>query len=152
MEKNKFHYNCYKLNKGFTLLEALISLFLFSLVVGTFPPAVQLIRRYEKESSSKYQLEWHVFLAQMNDVVIRPDTQEMAVINGKLIYFEQEKIVKIEHYKKMLRRIKNGGHEPLLLGVKKVKIEKVDTHIFQLEVEFIDGTTNNGRWTIRGRL
>ncbi|MFC0234217.1 competence type IV pilus minor pilin ComGF [Vagococcus entomophilus] len=152
MEKTKFPYNYYKLNKGFTLLEALISLFLFSLVVSTLPPAVQLIRKYEKQNSSKYQLEWHVFLAQMNVVMTRADTQEMTVIDGKLVYYEKDKIVKIEHYKKMLRRVKNGGHEPLLLGVKHVKVEKVNAHVFQLEVEFIDGTTNNGRWTISGRL
>lgn len=125
-------------NKGFTLIECLVSLvILMSLMLFLKPFLISISRTQERIKKSDY-LELQIGKIQLEQET--KGTEFQKIENNKLIYRfydEQEhKYVDViyEQYQNMIRKTTNrAGHQPLITGIKSV-VFTGDEELVQMEV------------------
>lgn len=125
--------------EGYTLLESLFQLIVFILFSKLFILLIVWTTNFQGLALSKEQTEWELFI---NDVLSYLATgQNIEVINtghGFRMDYE-EKVVDIEQFNEIVRkRIDNQGHEPMLLGIKKMTVKKNSSSL-TIHVEFLNG-------------
>lgn len=127
---------------GFTLLEVMVAISLLSLGVLLLSNFVEQSSRIQQEIKADRQIEWHLFLNQ-----IEYDLRE-----GQLIHMSSERIVverpsedgkteriTYERYYKLIRRRLGGvGHQPVLTQLKEIHMENNTGQIW------ISATFQNG--------
>jgi competence protein ComGF len=111
-------------NRGFTLLEMLLSFTIFIMIASFIPLFLQLAA-FPSEKNKLNLLEWEVFLQQAK-IEIR-EASELEVKDGVLylknLYGQN---VSYEQYNHSLRRRVDGtGHEILLKNIKSVSFQIV---------------------------
>jgi competence protein ComGF len=111
-------------NRGFTLLEMLLSFTIFIMIASFIPLFLQLAA-FPSEKNKLNLLEWEVFLQQAK-IEIR-EASELEVKDGVLylknLYGQK---VSYEQYNHSLRRRVDGtGHEILLKNIKSVSFQIV---------------------------
>lgn len=107
----KLRYN------GFTLLESLLALFLFSvicLLASGYIRNAQVISKHLQNASEK---EWHIFLIQLENEL--EECTLVSVMPNQLLFFDKKNQyeVLIEFKQKKLIKSANGGYQPLLTQV-----------------------------------
>jgi competence protein ComGF len=111
-------------NRGFTLLEMLLSFTIFIMIASFIPLFLQLAA-FPSEKNKLNLLEWEVFLQQAK-IEIR-EASELEVKDG-VIYLKNlyGQNVSYEQYNHSLRRRVDGtGHEILLKNIKSVSFQIV---------------------------
>jgi competence protein ComGF len=111
-------------NKGFTLLEMLLSFSVFLIIASFIPLFFQLVA-IPSEKNKLNMLEWEVFLQQAK-IEIREAT-ELDVKNG-ILYLKNVsgQTISYEQYNHLLRRRIDGtGHEILLKNISTVSFQTV---------------------------
>ncbi|PLT29180.1 competence type IV pilus minor pilin ComGF [Peribacillus deserti] len=104
-----------KNEKGFTLIEMLLSLVILSTISSLILTGVVFLKK-DLEVKSIDKLEWEIFLHQVNRDVRTSNTQ---IASGStLTLFVKERAITIEKYQdKIRRRVDGSGHEILLQNV-----------------------------------
>lgn len=155
---------------GFTLLESLIALMLSSVVLLLLTSILthlnkvneliikdaQIVSSSESKVYGSRQIEWHIFLAQLesyleNTKLVEANTQEIIVkekniANGKgqNIRYGQSRT----GYQNFYRRSNDGYHE-MLTAIKRFEL-KVEGNCLELLFEFQNGEHYKGRMWIDG--
>lgn len=123
--------------RGFTLVEMLLSLFFF-IIIATL--LLQLMLVIQREIASKKQLnplEWEIFLNNIKREVKRGSSNE--VKNNKIYISADNRVASIEQYGYILRRrVNNTGHEVMLFNVKHFSAKKENNLIFITVVDRSD--------------
>lgn len=142
-------YQFYFINaRGFTLLEALVATFILLLTLALFSFGMQNYHALKRQTNQDRQIEWHLFLNQMEQeikeaVCIEVKEEKVTFQYNKEI--EQSGYFYYERYQQMIRRRTtngSGGHLPMLL--------KVDLLTFRKEAAFLEisvSFTNQERYT-----
>jgi competence protein ComGF len=124
-------------NKGFTLLDAMLSFLLFSIISLGFPLVIKGFETIQKESIPPRYYEWNLFSQSLrtemwggSNFLISPET---------VSYVSQGETIKYERYQDSIRRqVDERGHEVVLQGVDSFEISEVPQGI-RIDVIFEEG-------------
>lgn len=126
--------------RGFTLLNVLVSLMVYMFVAGTMASIFHLFLSPERNGADIHPREWTITAEQIlkecrNSLDIRAagDHQSLAMTN------RQGDIVRYEQYQTVIRkRVDRKGHVPLLQHVKQMRFV-IEDHLLILEVTSLSG-------------
>ena len=126
-DKKVWVFKTMKNEKGFTLVEMLLSFSMMLLILTFLVMMLQLL--FNENERDFNQLEWEVFIQQAkyeaqgsNTISLRNNIVTFARYNGEMVSYEP--------YQQVIRRRVNGtGHEVLLQNVKSVKYEATSNGI-----------------------
>lgn len=129
---------------AFTLVECLVSLLVLTMILLSFSLFIRQTEKMNRSLQKNEQTEWLIFLTQLENELT--SSQHVSIMDGRL-YYEHDKAFIIEGYQQMIRkRGVNGGHQPMLTGVKQVKFKEEDA-VISLHVAFMNGANRHGIWT-----
>lgn len=126
-------------DKGFTLIEALVSLFVVSLSLFLLNSLVLNIQTFVPRIDHQKQAEWHVFLHQLPYEL---EGYQLEFADNKELLFISEEGFKIYIYLrngKVIKQIDYKGHQPLLMDVKNIEYEIYEENQIEVNVEFLTG-------------
>lgn len=125
-----------KKRPAFMLYETILSLMITVMTLGILQQSLQILQVIQR-TSFRDQLRWHVTNEMLQDLL--GNHEIFKVEEKQIIYFAPEKSkehkpdykMMIEEYKnnslKMLRITSDvGGHEPIMMNLNKIKIEKIE--------------------------
>lgn len=141
--KLRFYHDHLQKNKGFTLLEVILALFVVLLILFLLNPMIQLNHRYLDEINQSTKQDWYVFTIQLEQTI--KEFELISVAENRLIFQteDQDEIKKpvIEYYagKQLIRKSSvKGGYEPMLLNVEKVHFQ-YENFFVRMSVDFLNG-------------
>lgn len=125
-------------NRGFTLLESLISLFILSLLLLYITPFIKMMVSMDERAKNDTYVE-----LQIGKIQLEREMSALAFVevkNNKLVFLddsgEHPEKYKFEHYKNMIR--KTPGHQPIIMGVQTVRFAEVNQNI-RMSIKMTDG-------------
>ncbi len=150
--------NCFRSNgqneDGLTLIELLVALNVMVGCVFFFSLALTQIQSVQATISEDRQIEWHLFLNQMEyelrDKVLVSKTA--STLNVKQIKdgVIQNDSISYNLYNDMYRRTVNRtGHQPLLTKLKTLKVQH-DHTLLRIEVTFQNDESYSARLKLEG--
>ncbi|MBO0454793.1 MULTISPECIES: competence type IV pilus minor pilin ComGF [Enterococcus] len=134
-------------SNGFTLLESLVALLMLSGIILLLSGLIQHAHKMEQALSGYHQLEWEIFLLQLDNELADADyiaaTQHEILTKiedkGKMVPLNIQKV-----NKRIIKR-QSGGNQPLLTGVKQFVCQEKN-HGVDFVVTFTDGKQKEGTW------
>ncbi|HEY4554779.1 MAG TPA: competence type IV pilus minor pilin ComGF [Bacillaceae bacterium] len=132
--------------EGFTLLEAIMGIFVLSIVVSLIPLMLKTFVSIDRVLTVEKDYEWNLFLIQfrkeLNEIKKRHMDRERVYLDGTNL------VITYEKYGSVIRRkVNDKGHEIVLQNVKSVLFYDVERGI-GMAVEFQDGTREEARFFI----
>ncbi|KML29237.1 competence protein ComG [Priestia aryabhattai] len=113
-----------KSEKGFTLVEMLVSFGLFLIIVSFFPIIIPLAKQTYNPDFSMNEMEWEIFVNQLameyreaKEVRIHATTLTLKMENNQIITYER-------YEDKIRRRVDESGHEVVLQHIKNIMYEQ----------------------------
>lgn len=113
-----------KSEKGFTLVEMLVSFTLFLIIVSFFPIIIPLAKQTYNPDFSMNEMEWEIFVNQLameyreaKEVRIQATTLTLKMENNQIITYER-------YEDKIRRRVDESGHEVVLQHIKNIMYEQ----------------------------
>ncbi|ADE71499.1 competence type IV pilus minor pilin ComGF [Priestia sp. YIM B13446] len=113
-----------KREKGFTLVEMLVSFTLFLIIVSFFPIIIPLAKQTYNPDFSMNEMEWEIFVNQLameyreaKEVGIHATTLTLKMENNQIITYER-------YEDKIRRRVDESGHEVVLQHIKNIMYEQ----------------------------
>ncbi|TYR82427.1 competence protein ComG [Priestia megaterium] len=138
-----------KNEKGFTLLEMLISFCLFLMIISFIPILVPVMKQVYNPPSIMNEMEWEIFMNQLSKeyrqakhVTVQGSTLTLSMHDERAVVYEQFE-------NKIRRRVNSSGHEVVLQYVKKVYYKKKN---HQLNVQVINEQNQTRQQTITNFL
>ena len=134
-------------NSGFTLLESLVSLLMLSGILLLLAGLIQHVHKMEHSLSGYHQLEWEVFLLQLDNELADAKYQWSSSREIWTKVQTNKGIVDLVIKKDGQRIIKKqtGGYQPLLTGVRQFSCQEKN-HGVDFVVTFTDGKQKEGTW------
>ncbi|MGE8078102.1 competence type IV pilus minor pilin ComGF [Peribacillus loiseleuriae] len=103
-------------NRGFTLIEMLLSLSIFILIAGMIVQLYVAVGKELHQDKRLNQMEWEIFLQQIKEELWLSSSQ--TILNDSIYMVVGEDIVSIEKYNQILRRrVNRTGHQIMLQNV-----------------------------------
>ncbi|WP_052807065.1 competence type IV pilus minor pilin ComGF [Mesobacillus subterraneus] len=117
--------NVLRLNEiGFTMLEMLLSLLVFSMIASMLPLSFRIILDDTLTEKGLTRMEWDVFSSQIKkeirtaeQMTVQPD-KLLLKVNGQIILYEK-------YASSMRRRVDGQGHEILMQNLSSFAFEKI---------------------------
>jgi competence protein ComGF len=115
--------------KGFTLLEALLTLSIVLIIVSLFPMFIQVFQHDLQKKEGLHMFEWEIFLQQAQ-MELR-EARKVEVGANRLLFTgkEGEQITYEKKNGKLRRRVDGSGHETLLQHVDTVSFVAIERGI-----------------------
>lgn len=111
-------------NRGYTLLEMLISLMILMTIASILPIGMGTILNDGVFESGIQRMEWDVFSSQVKKEIRTAD--EMTVRADKILLRKDGKVILYEKYgTNMRRRVDYQGHEILIQNLSSFQFEKI---------------------------
>ncbi|QDZ78599.1 competence type IV pilus minor pilin ComGF [Priestia megaterium] len=113
-----------KREKGFTLVEMLVSFTLFLIIVSFFPIIIPLAKQTYNPDFSMNEMEWEIFVNQL--AIEYREAKEVGIHATTLtLKMENNQIITYERYEdKIRRRVDESGHEVVLQHIKSIMYEQ----------------------------
>lgn len=129
--------------KGFTLIEAVTALFVFTICFSLFSIAVKQLQEVTQAQQSDRQLEWHLFLNQFEtdiqhfklDNVTSSKATFIQLVNG---VESPEKVTYSRELQRLLRQVGGKGYQPMLMKLRTLTFQLKGTFLV-IQAEFING-------------
>ncbi|MFJ7975077.1 competence type IV pilus minor pilin ComGF [Peribacillus sp. NPDC096379] len=103
-------------NRGFTLIEMLLSLSIFILIAGMIVQLYVVVGKELYQDKRLNQMEWEIFLQQIKGELWQSSSQ--TILNDSIYMVVGENIISIEKYDHILRRrVNRTGHQIMLQNV-----------------------------------
>lgn len=130
--------SCLK-NDGFTMVEMLFALGLFSLIAVFMTGALASVTDWHNEDvNTNSRMEWNIFIRQLEREIQKSRNMEVPKSNVLLLDKEGEEVT-YEIYSNMVRRRVNGsGHEMVLQNIKSFHLKK-EEKLLTITVMLING-------------
>lgn len=123
--------------EGFTLLEALFQLLVFSLFVQFVFLLYFLIHQWNETFLADEQIQWEIFIQDFQQYLLNVD--KIYVMNHSLYIESAEQTIKINKISDVLRlQINEQGYVPLLIGIRNAEFSLSD-QLIAVKVEFLNG-------------
>jgi len=124
---------------GFTLIEAILSLFLMTSILSFLPLMYYSYSAIDRSVSLEEDYEWNVFIIQFRNELYTVDTLRLG--SNERIYLEKNPLaIKYERHGTVIRRQVNElGHEIVLQNVRKLSLRE-EVPMLLMTVEFMNGT------------
>lgn len=144
----RLYRSCCQNEDGFTLVEVLIAVSITSISVLLLSFFVDQSVRLKKEVESDRQIEWHLFLNQ-----IEYDLKDSTLVNvgSERFVVERtnndgiiEKVTYEKYFRIFRRRVGDEGHQPMLTKIETIQLEKKDDQLW-VTVLFQNGETYTAR-------
>lgn len=133
--------------RGFTLLESLVALLMLSGILLLLSGVIRHVDKVEQALSGYHQLEWEVFLLQLDNELMDFDyeaTTQHEIIGKKLIEGETAPL-SIQRSKQKIIKRQSNGYQPLLTNVKRFDCQEKNQGV-ELIVTFTDEKQKAGTW------
>lgn len=125
--------------KGFSLIECILSLLILSTILCFFPLLIKAYERIDHAISTEKDFEWNLFLMELRKELRTSNGWEVTK-NGLYLKSGQE-IVVYEKYNNLIRRRVDGkGHEVVLQKIKQINFSSNKNEII-LHVQFTNNHT-----------
>ena len=126
-------------NNGFTLVEMLFALSLFSLLSVFMTVALTNITDWHvRDTNKNSRMEWNIFIRQLEREFQRTKDFTVPKSNILLLYKKDEEVT-YEVYNNIVRRRVNGtGHEMVLQNIKSYHLKK-EENLLTISVLLING-------------
>lgn len=146
--------NMYRNEEGFTLIEALLALFVTSIIFLLMASGIFQGRQLQPLVEDHSQLEWHLFLNQFEAYL--KDSEFVRLTRRKLQTKEKTSTSKRpvaisyqQNNQAFIRTKASGaGYQPLLLNVKHINFSRQQDQI-EITVEFLDHSKRTGKLFIK---
>lgn len=126
--KNLFLLN----NKGYVLLEMLLSFFIFTIILSLLFTPLRLMLDRQFSEKELQDMEWELFILELKKETKM--SQGIAVANNKLVLYVDGRVVTYEKYgSNIRRRVDSTGHEVALQGINSVEFT-MQKNGFQVKV------------------
>ena len=137
--KNRKSMKSYLRNDGFTLIEMLFSLGLFSLLTMFMTSVlVNTTEWHLYDINTHSRLEWNIFIRQL-DLEVQTTGDFEVPKNNILLLNDREEKITYEIYNNMVRRRVDGtGHEVALQNIKRFLVSK-ENETLTISVMFLNG-------------
>ena len=130
--------SCLK-NDGFTLIEMLFALGLFSLLSVFMTSALANITDWHVyDMNNNSRMEWNIFIRQLDLEVQFASDFTIPKSNILSMNKEDEKITYETYYNMVRRRVGGTGHEVVLQNIKSFQVNK-ENEILTISVMFTNG-------------
>jgi len=137
-------------SNGFTLLESLVALLMLSGILLLLSGLIQHAHKMELSLSGYHQLEWEVFLLQLDNELdgaeyVKTTQNEISTRvedKGTMVPLIIQKV-----NKRIIKR-QSGGNQPLLTGVDQFVCQEKN-HGVDFIVTFTDGKKKAGTWIFK---
>ncbi|HPR81466.1 MAG TPA: competence type IV pilus minor pilin ComGF [Enterococcus sp.] len=138
--------------KGFTLVECLLALLVFSLCLLLVPRMIIQSKHMNEVVLGRHEQEWHVFLLQFEQKL---SEGEFVKAQGSKVFFNKPRAVENKVYECRIEyNAKNqeivirddGGYEPILTSVENVTFIQYPYSV-TFEITFNNGEKRDGKWT-----
>jgi competence protein ComGF len=124
-------------NKGFTLLDALLSFFVFSIISLSFPLIMKGFETIKSDSIPPRYYEWNLFSESLGNEVW--DTGDIMVSPERISFEKEGEWITYERYQNSMRRkVNDRGHEVVLQSIHSIAFSEVPQGI-KVKVEFEGG-------------
>jgi competence protein ComGF len=133
--------------KGFTLLECLVALAVFSCVCNLFSLCIRQADKSSKQVLQKEEKLWQVFLIQLENEVSGLTLQQVEATEMVFLKKSNNHTVIIQFKNGKIIKRDNGGYQPLLIGLNSAQFKK-EKHAVELVAQFHNQTSFQGRWVI----
>ncbi|WP_427813070.1 competence type IV pilus minor pilin ComGF [Enterococcus sp. 22-H-5-01] len=133
--------------RGFTLLESLVALLMLSGILLLLSGVIRHVDKVEQALSGYHQLEWEVFLLQLDNELMDFDyeaTTQHEIIGKKLIEDETAPL-SIQRSKQKIIKRQSNGYQPLLTNVKRFDCQEKNQGV-EFIVTFTDEKQKTGTW------
>ncbi|MER2110338.1 MAG: competence type IV pilus minor pilin ComGF [Desemzia incerta] len=142
--------------KGFTLIEAVAALFIFTLCLSLFSIAAKQLNAVQEMQVSDRQLEWHLFLNQfefdLKENQLKEVKSEKVTFNQSIPKTDQVEVVSYERrLQKLLRKVGNEGYQPMLMELRTLSFQLDQTFLI-IKVEFLNGETYQSQINLKGHI
>lgn len=144
--KNKL--NVLSNSYGFTVMEAILVMFILSIIMMIFPLLFQTIIAITQSLQVAEDYEWNLFLIDLRHELQNVD--EVVVFQERIHLLRENMLVTYERYGETIRRrVNNSGHEVVLQQVKQLHFYK-DQQLLTLEIEFVTGMKDEALFLLPG--
>lgn len=144
--KNKL--NVLSNSYGFTVMEAILVMFILSIIMMIFPLLFQTIIAITQSLQVAEDYEWNLFLIDLCHELQNVD--EVVVFQERIHLLRENMLVTYERYGETIRRrVNNSGHEVVLQQVKQLHFYK-DQQLLTLEIEFVTGMKDEALFLLPG--
>lgn len=134
-------------DEGFTLIEAVISLFVVSVIMTMVPMIIQSLASVERSLASEQDFEWNVFLIQFEEEMADVETYRVGR-NERIFFMKKGQTVSYERYGQSVRRqVGDRGHEIVLQQIKKITFIQGD-RLLRLQVDYLDGKSAEAQFLL----
>lgn len=136
------------LNKqsGFTLLEAIMNIFILSVIMLFLPLIFQSVNAIDKVIEVEDDFEWNLFLIGLRNELKEAD--HVAVVKPYL--FIEKGALKIQYVQYGLvvrRQVDGSGHEVVLQNIKSLYLLKEDNRL-HIQTEFLSGVEDEASFLL----
>jgi len=145
-----------KSDKGFSLLEVMITLSVLSSCVLLFSFAISQIQTTRARVKDERQIEWHLFVNQLEYEL--SESERVTATKNKLTVEKFDPVdqvaraVTYERYFKIIRRqVGSLGHQPILMEVSAVAFSLSDERL-SVTVDFENGETYHAWFHVNERV
>ena len=131
---------------GFTLLEAILSMLILSVIMGMIPFIFQYFLAFDRIMTVEEDFEWNLFLIDYRNEI--KDAEKLFIYSNRTIAEKNTISYMYEIYGTQIRRrVSAKGNEVILQNIKTFKFSKEDHFIF-IDVEFFSGAKEQARFFI----
>jgi competence protein ComGF len=118
-KKKQFAF-LYQNERGYTLLNLLLSLFIYSIIISSLTTILHFLLSDSQHQNDLKPFEWELFIIQLHREM--KEAENITVTESALSYTnKQGQLVNINRYQNLIRRQIGGqGHEIFLLKVQSV--------------------------------
>lgn len=127
-----------KNSSGFTLLESIFQLVVFSLFAQLIILFLLFIHQQNNSILSEELVDWEVFVQDLQQYLIHVEEIQMDSYSINIIYNKKERIRMNKSGDVIWLQTNDKGYIPLLLGVRTAKFSITNDYL-TIKVEFING-------------
>lgn len=112
--------------KGYTLVEMLLSLAIFSLIIVYLTNMVPLLRYHTYSSEIADQMQWEMFMNQAKREIRQSDEIFLTASYNRILFWKDGTNTLYERYGNRIRRRVDGmGHQLILFRIRRFDYEQI---------------------------
>lgn len=135
---HQWRWRIVRSGNGFTFIEALFQLVIFSLLAQVIFIFYLLIQQWHNTIVAEEQIKWEIFIHDLQQYLL--DAEDIYIMNNSLYIIDSStKTIKINKITDVIRlQINDQGYVPLLIGIRHTEFS-LSNNIVTIKVEFLNG-------------
>ncbi|WP_033828428.1 competence type IV pilus minor pilin ComGF [Bacillus andreraoultii] len=119
-----------KTESGYTLVEMLLSLSIFTIIITFIVSMVPLLRYHLYSPEITDQMQWEMFLNQAKREIWEGDKIMLSIVPDRILIWKGEELIIYERYiDRIRRRVDGRGHQLILFNIRSFRYEEIEQGI-----------------------